>query len=121
MGTVTKLQPDENPTAEYEGTRHNVGFDVIDAIADKYNIDVTERKHRAFCGKGLVAGQRVLLVKPQTYMNLSGESIRDIASFYKIPPENIIIQKAWNLRIHQEDLKMNTLFLKLKRLQPLNL
>ena len=47
-----------NPDKQYEGTRHNVGFDVIDAIADKYNIDVTERKHRAFCGKGLVAGQR---------------------------------------------------------------
>ena len=80
-----------NPTKEYEGTRHNVGFDVIDAIADKYNIDVTERKHRAFCGKGLVAGQKVLLVKPQTYMNLSGESVRSALDFYKIDEESELI------------------------------
>lgn len=76
-----------NPTAQYEGTRHNVGFDVIDALADQYNISVTERKGRAFCGKGIIAGQKVLLVKPQTYMNLSGESIRAIADFYKIDVE----------------------------------
>ena len=80
-----------NPTKEYEGTRHNVGFDVIDAIADKYNIDVTERKHRAFCGKGLVAGQRVILVKPQTYMNLSGESVRSVLDFYKVDEESELI------------------------------
>ena len=80
-----------NPTKEYEGTRHNVGFEVIDAIADKYNIEVTERKHRAFCGKGLVAGQRVLLVKPQTYMNLSGESVRSALDFYKIDEESELI------------------------------
>lgn len=80
-----------NPTKEYEGTRHNVGFEVIDAIADKYNIDVTERKHRAFCGKGLVAGQRVILVKPQTYMNLSGESVRSVLDFYKVDEESELI------------------------------
>ena len=77
-----------NPTAEYEGTRHNVGFDVIDAIADKYNISMTERKHRAFCGKGIIAGQKVLLIKPQTYMNLSGESVRSALDFYKVDPES---------------------------------
>ncbi|MBQ8803032.1 MAG: aminoacyl-tRNA hydrolase [Tyzzerella sp.] len=80
-----------NPAKEYEGTRHNVGFDVIDAIADKYNISVTERKHRAFCGKGLVAGQRVILVKPQTYMNLSGESVRSVLDFYKVDEETELI------------------------------
>ena len=80
-----------NPTAEYEGTRHNVGFDVIDAIADKYNISVTERKHRAFCGKGIIAGQKVLLIKPQTYMNLSGESVRSALDFYKVDPESEIL------------------------------
>ena len=80
-----------NPDKQYEGTRHNVGFDVIDAIADKYNIDVTERKHRAFCGKGLVAGQRVILVKPQTYMNLSGESVRSVLDFYKVDEESELI------------------------------
>ena len=80
-----------NPTSEYEGTRHNVGFAVIDAIADKYNISVTERKHRAFCGKGMIAGQKVLLVKPQTYMNLSGESVRSALDFYKVDPETEIL------------------------------
>jgi PTH1 family peptidyl-tRNA hydrolase len=80
-----------NPTAEYEGTRHNVGFDVIDAIADKYNISVTERKNRAFCGKGIIAGQRVILVKPQTYMNLSGESVRGVMDFYKLDPETELL------------------------------
>lgn len=73
-----------NPGKEYEGTRHNVGFDVIDRLADQYNISVEERKHRAFCGKGIIAGQKVLLVKPQTYMNLSGESIRSVLEYYKV-------------------------------------
>ena len=80
-----------NPTKEYEGTRHNVGFEVIDAIADKYNISVTERKSRAFCGKGMIAGQKVLLVKPQTYMNLSGESIRGLVDYYKIDEESELL------------------------------
>ena len=80
-----------NPTAQYEGTRHNVGFAVIDAIADKYNISVTERKHRAFCGKGMIAGQKVLLAKPQTFMNLSGESVRSILDFYKIDEETELL------------------------------
>lgn len=80
-----------NPTAEYAGTRHNVGFNVIDAIADKYNISVTERKHRAFCGKGIIAGQKVILVKPQTYMNLSGESVRSVLDFYKVDIETELL------------------------------
>jgi len=80
-----------NPTNEYRGTRHNVGFDVIDAIADKYNISVTERKNRAFCGKGLIEGQKVILAKPQTYMNLSGESVRGLVDFYKIDTETELL------------------------------
>jgi PTH1 family peptidyl-tRNA hydrolase len=80
-----------NPTAEYAGTRHNVGFDVIDQIADKYNISVTERKHRAFCGKGIIGGQKVILVKPQTYMNLSGESVRSVLGFYKVDVETELL------------------------------
>lgn len=80
-----------NPTKEYEGTRHNVGFAVIDAIADKYNISVTERKNRAFCGKGIIAGQKVLLAKPQTYMNLSGESVRGLLDYFKIDEETELI------------------------------
>lgn len=80
-----------NPTAEYDGTRHNVGFAVIDAIADKYNISVTDRKHRAFCGKGIIAGQKVILAKPQTYMNLSGESVRSLIDYYKVDEESELL------------------------------
>ncbi len=76
-----------NPTKEYEGTRHNVGFDVIDTLADQYNISVTDRQCRAFCGKGYIEGQKVILVKPQTYMNLSGESVRGFVDYYKVDPE----------------------------------
>ncbi len=80
-----------NPTKEYEGTRHNVGFDIIDALADKYNISVTEREKRAFCGKGIIEGQKVLLAKPQTYMNLSGESVRGLIDYYKIDTETELL------------------------------
>lgn len=80
-----------NPTKEYDKTRHNVGFSVIDVLADKYGIDVSERKHRAYCGKGVIEGQKVILVKPQTFMNLSGESLRAAVDYYKIAPEEIIV------------------------------
>ena len=80
-----------NPTREYEKTRHNVGFETIDILADKAGTTVTEKKHKALYGKGYIGGQKVILAKPQTYMNLSGESIREIADFYKIEPENIMI------------------------------
>ena len=73
-----------NPTLQYEGTRHNVGFDVIDLLADKYNITVETRKNRALIGKGMIEGKKVILVKPQTYMNLSGESVRGLVDYYKI-------------------------------------
>lgn len=72
-----------NPTPEYEGTRHNVGFEVIDALARKYNIDVDTKKHRAYIGKGMIEGQKVILAKPQTYMNLSGESVRSLLTIIK--------------------------------------
>ena len=80
-----------NPTREYEGTRHNVGFDVIDRLAVRYNIDVDVKKHRALIGKGMIAGQKVILAKPQTCMNLSGESIRSILDYYKVDPETELI------------------------------
>ena len=80
-----------NPTKEYEGTRHNVGFDVIDTLAEKYHISVTDRQCRAFCGKGIIAGQKVMLVKPQTYMNLSGESVRGLVDYYKIDVETELL------------------------------
>ena len=80
-----------NPDKQYEGTRHNVGFDVIDRIADKYNISVDGRKHRAFIGKGVIEGQKVILAKPQTYMNLSGESILSLVDYYKIDVEEELL------------------------------
>ena len=76
-----------NPTKQYERTRHNVGFDVIDLLAERYQIRMGERKHRALCGTGFVEGQKVLLAKPQTFMNLSGESIGAMLNFYKVAPE----------------------------------
>lgn len=80
-----------NPDRQYEGTRHNAGFDVIDRIAYKYNIAVDIKKHRALTGKGIIEGQKVILAKPQTYMNLSGESIRSLADYYKIEPEHELL------------------------------
>ena len=78
-----------NPTKQYEKTRHNIGFDVMDALADKYNISISENKHKALCGKGVIEGMKVVLAKPQTYMNLSGESVDDIS----LEPGNIRIRK----------------------------
>ena len=80
-----------NPTKQYEKTRHNIGFDVIDALADKYNISMTEKKHKAICGKGAIEGQKVVLAKPQTFMNLSGESVVELLNFYKMDPETEMI------------------------------
>lgn len=76
-----------NPGKQYENTRHNVGFDVMDAIADKYNISISEKKHKALCGKGVIEGQKVVLAKPQTFMNLSGESVAELLNYYKLDPE----------------------------------
>lgn len=73
-----------NSGKEYEHTRHNAGFDTIDYLADQYNIDVREKKFKALTGKGVINGQKVVLLKPQTFMNLSGESIRAAIDFYKI-------------------------------------
>ena len=80
-----------NPTSQYEGTRHNIGFDVMDALAEKYNISISEKKHKALCGKGVINGMKVVLAKPQTYMNLSGESVAELLSYYKMDPEEEMI------------------------------
>ena len=80
-----------NPTKEYEGTRHNVGFQVIDKIAEKYNIAVDAKKGRAYVGKGIIEGQKVLLIKPQTYMNLSGESIHELVDYFKVDPKEELL------------------------------
>jgi len=80
-----------NPTREYRNTRHNIGFDVIDMLSDKHNIDVTTIKHKALVGKGMIGGEKVILVKPQTYMNLSGESLIDVCQYYKIDVQTELI------------------------------
>ena len=80
-----------NPGREYEGTRHNVGFMTLDALADKYNIDVREKAFKGLIGKGVIEGNKVILVKPQTYMNLSGECIRQVMDYYKVDPSEFIV------------------------------
>lgn len=73
-----------NPGRDYENTRHNIGFDVIDRLADQEEIGVLEKKHKAIIGRGIIAGEKCVLAKPQTFMNLSGESIRALLDYYKV-------------------------------------
>jgi PTH1 family peptidyl-tRNA hydrolase len=80
-----------NPGKKYETTRHNVGFRVVDELARRWNISVDKSERKALTGDGMIRELRVLLVKPQTYMNLSGESVRALVDFYKIPVENLIV------------------------------
>lgn len=92
-----------NPGKQYENTRHNIGFDVIDRLADKENIAVLEKKHRAMIGKGMIAGEKCILAKPQTFMNLSGESVRELVDYYKIDEtcELIVISDDISLDVGQ--------------------
>lgn len=80
-----------NPEEEYARTRHNMGFDTINKISEKSNIKVNKSKFNSLYGTGTIEGEKVILLKPQTYMNLSGTAIRDFMNFYKILPENIIV------------------------------
>ena len=80
-----------NPGKKYEGTRHNAGFAALDHVAEKWGMRVTKAKFDALTGTGTAAGVKVLLMKPQTFMNLSGDAVRKAADFYKVPPERIIV------------------------------
>ena len=80
-----------NPTAQYDHTRHNIGFDTITYLADRYHITMNTKKFQAICGTGVIEGQKVLLLKPQTYMNLSGNSIGEAVNFYKLDPATEVI------------------------------
>ena len=80
-----------NPDKKYDKTRHNIGFDVIDELADQMGVEVKTKRHKALCGIGQIGSEKVVLVKPQTYMNLSGESVRAVMDFYKLNPEEDII------------------------------
>lgn len=80
-----------NPTKEYDKTRHNAGFETIDVLADMLGTTVEEKKFKGLYGRGIIGGEKVILLKPQTFMNLSGESIREASDFYKVEPDHIII------------------------------
>lgn len=80
-----------NPGNKYEMTRHNIGFHTIDYIADELGVKIKKLKYKSLYGEGEINGEKVLLVKPQTFMNNSGESIIDFVNFFKIPVENVII------------------------------
>ena len=80
-----------NPGTKYAGTRHNVGFSVIVGLADKYNIELSEKKHKAIYGRGMIEGEKVILAMPQTFMNLSGESVRELVDYYKCDPSDVML------------------------------
>ena len=80
-----------NPTKQYEHTRHNIGFDTITYLADHYHISMNTKKFQGICGSGYIEGQKVLLLMPQTYMNLSGQSGSEAAAFYKLDPAAEVI------------------------------
>ncbi len=80
-----------NPEKEYRWTRHNVGFEVVNKMAYDNNIDVSKNKFRAHIGEGFIGRQKVILAKPQTYMNLSGESVKEIMNYYRLGKENLIV------------------------------
>lgn len=80
-----------NPGKEYEDTRHNIGFKVVDNIAKEYNIQINRQKFKGIYGEGFINGEKVILLKPTTYMNLSGESVREVVNFYNIENDEILI------------------------------
>ncbi len=80
-----------NPGLKYHHTRHNVGFDAVDMVAKEFGISMRKKEKNGITGAGVIAGEKVLLVKPQTFMNNSGECVGPLAKFYKIPPENVIV------------------------------
>lgn len=80
-----------NPGTEYEHTRHNAGFRAVDCLAERMNTELREKKFFALCGKTVFCGERVLLMKPQTYMNRSGESLRAAADFFRVEADHIIV------------------------------
>ncbi|MGB9679035.1 MAG: aminoacyl-tRNA hydrolase [Thermoanaerobacteraceae bacterium] len=80
-----------NPGKEYDGTRHNMGFMAVDILSEKLGIDVCKVKFKSLIGEGIYKGEKIILQKPQTFMNLSGEALYDIVNFYKIPLENVIV------------------------------
>lgn len=95
-----------NPGRNYGGTRHNVGFDVIDRLAAEENISMLEKKHKAMIGKGVVAGQKCILAKPQTYMNLSGESVRELVEYYKVDAASELVVVSDDISLEPGQLRI---------------
>ena len=97
-----------NPGRDYENTRHNIGFDVIDRLADQEDIGVLEKKHKAIIGKGMVAGEKCILAKPQTFMNLSGESVCAMLDYYKV-------NETTNLIVVSDDVSLDVGQLRIRK------
>jgi len=97
-----------NPGKQYAHTRHNVGFDMIDELADKYGISVDTKKHKALIGKGVIEGNKVILAKPQTFMNLSGESVRALIDYYKIEETEELIIVYDDISLEPGNIRLRT-------------
>lgn len=95
-----------NPGKEYANTRHNIGFDVIETLAEQEHISVLEKKHKAVIGKGYIGGQKVILAKPHTYMNLSGESVQELISYYKIDEKEELIVISDDISLEPGQLRL---------------
>lgn len=95
-----------NPGKEYTNTRHNIGFCAVDALAERERISVLEKKHKALIGKGYIDGQKVILAKPQTYMNLSGESVRELVDYYKIDEKEELIVISDDISLEPGQLRL---------------
>ncbi|MCL2352783.1 MAG: aminoacyl-tRNA hydrolase [Firmicutes bacterium] len=80
-----------NPEKEYKNTRHNTGFEVVNKLACDHGVPINRAKFRAFAGEGFIGGKKVLLLKPQTYMNLSGECVRDVLAWYRLTPGELVV------------------------------
>ncbi len=95
-----------NPGRQYEGTRHNIGYDVVDALARKHGIKIKDIKHKGIMGKGSVYGEKVFLVKPLTFMNLSGECVREIIDYYKVDEKAQLIVVADDVSLEPGQIRM---------------
>ena len=89
-----------NPGRKYEDTRHNIGFDVVSRLSEQERILISEKKHRAMMGKGMIEGQKCILAMPQTFMNLSGESVRELVDYYKV-------DETWELIVVSDDVSLD--------------
>ena len=98
-----------NPEPEYSNTRHNMGFDVINCISKKYKIDVNRIKFNALYGSGEITGEKVILIKPQTFMNLSGQSVREFKKFYKKSFQEYGTKPSYELMCKKFEVRMSSI------------